>query len=467
MNQYKYLLKNIGFLTLSNFTTKLLSFFLVPLYTNILTTTDYGIYDMLNITVGIMIPIVTLNIQEGMLRFALDRNYDRGAIVTVGIRCLLMGSIITIISIIINGIFGINSVLKTYAIFFFFMFFSQALGGIIPFYVRGIGRIRDLSETSVIASAVTIGLNILFLVGFKWGLIGYFLANIIGSLVQCIWLAIRAHMFQDIHLLKKYPKEAKELLNYSRPLIANGIAWWANNAADRYVITFFCGIAEDGIYSAASKVPSILNIFQTIFNQTWALSVVKDYDPEDKSGFFANTYRVYNCLMTIACSAIIVGDKILAHFLYAKDFYSAWICVPWLTIAILFGAMSGYIGGFFTAIRNSKIQATSTVTGAVTNIILNFIFTPIVGILGAAIATTVCYAEVFIIRFIQLKKYIQLRINITRDIISYVLLIIQSLILLLVEQPILLYGILGGLFFIICLMYIKDIKLVLKNVLCR
>ena len=77
MNRYNYLFKNIGILTLSSFATKLLSFFLVPLYTNILTTTEYGTYDLLNSTIGILLPILTLDIQEAVLRFALDKKKSR------------------------------------------------------------------------------------------------------------------------------------------------------------------------------------------------------------------------------------------------------------------------------------------------------------------------------------------------------------------------------------------------------
>lgn len=73
MNKYKYLFKNIGLLTLSSFATKLLSFFLVPLYTNILTTTEYGTYDLFNTTVGVLLPILTLNVQDAVMRFAMDR----------------------------------------------------------------------------------------------------------------------------------------------------------------------------------------------------------------------------------------------------------------------------------------------------------------------------------------------------------------------------------------------------------
>ena len=72
VNRYRYLLKNIGLLTLSSFATKLLSFFLVPLYTNILSTTEYGTYDLFNTTIGVLLPILTLNIQEAVMRFSID-----------------------------------------------------------------------------------------------------------------------------------------------------------------------------------------------------------------------------------------------------------------------------------------------------------------------------------------------------------------------------------------------------------
>ena len=226
---------------------------------------------------------------------------------------------------------------------------------------------------------------------------------------------------------------------------------------------FFCGLAENGIYSVASKIPSIINIFQTIFNQAWTLSAVKDFDPEDKNGFFTNTYKVYNCMMVIACSAIIVFDKFLAGLLYAKDFFIAWKYVPWLTIAILFGAMSGYIGGLFAAVKDSKIFAKSTVYGAVTNIVLNLIFTPVIGALGAAIATTVSYLEVWLFRYWHSKKYIHIKINLARDIFSYVLLIIQSIVLLFDFSNILLYSIELILFLSILLLYLKDIIMLLNK----
>ena len=168
-------------------------------------------------------------------------------------------------------------------------------------------------------------------------------------------------------------------------------------------------------------------------------------------------------MMVIVCSAIIVSDKFLAKFLYAKDFYIAWKYVPWLTIAILFGAMSGYLGGLFAAVKDSKIFARSTVYGAITNMALNLAFTPFMGPLGAAIATTVSYLEVWAFRYWHSKRYVKIRINLFRDLLSYLLLVAQSVLLLVELQNTILYALEILIFSIIVLLYLKDILLLLSK----
>ena len=99
MGKYKYLFKNIGLLALSNFATKLISFFLVPLYTAMLSTGQYGTYDLFNTTVGVLIPILTLNILEAVLRFGMDKGYDKDAIITLSAKWLGIGSLLIVVFI--------------------------------------------------------------------------------------------------------------------------------------------------------------------------------------------------------------------------------------------------------------------------------------------------------------------------------------------------------------------------------
>lgn len=463
MNKYKYLFKNIGLLTLSNFATKLLSFFLVPLYTSVLTTGQYGTYDLFNTTIGVLIPILTLNILDAVLRFGMDKAYDKDAIVTLGTKWLGISTLFITLILIANHFITVIPILEKYKFYFFLMFFTQAFSGIITSYARGTDHVASLSVSSVIASAVTILANIIFLIPLKMGLPGYFLANIIGPLVQCVYLCARLKVWRNLKLAKDFSSNEKEMFKYSTPLIANSISWWVNNVSDRYIVTWFCGVAANGIYSVSTKIPSILNIFQTIFSQAWTLSVVKDFDSQDTDGFFSKTYSTYNCVMVVACSIIIATDRIMAKFLYANEFYVAWKYVPFLTIAIVFGALSGYVGGFFTAVKDSKKFATSTILGAVLNVILNFISVPIIGTLGAAISTAASYIVVWAVRIIQSREYIKIKINWGRDISSYLVMFIQTEILLLFPESILMYGVQGILILGIVFLYKRELGLFIRK----
>ena len=160
-----------------------------------------------------------------------------------------------------------------------------------------------------------------------------------------------------------------------------------------------------------------------------------------------------------------MGDRILARFIYADNFYVAWKYVPFLTIAVLFNALVGFLGGFFTAVKDSKAYSVASVAGAITNITLNFILIPVIGTMGAALSTAICYIEAWIIRLVQSKKYIHFKINIFRDCISYVLLFLQAILLLCMKESWIMYFIQMLIFSTILILYKNDIKLLLDKAL--
>src|SRR5690606_8220906 len=99
---------------------------------------------------------------------------------------------------------------------------------------------------------------------------------------------------------------SKSMTDYSRPLILNSISWWINNASDRYIVTWMCGVAVNGVYSIAYKIPSIVEVFQSIFLQAWQISAVASFNDNDKEIFFSRIYTTYNLLMVLLCSIIII-----------------------------------------------------------------------------------------------------------------------------------------------------------------
>lgn len=444
MKKYKYLFQNIGLLTISRFGTSILSFLLVPIYTNILSTEEYGTYDLFNTTISLLIPILSLNIMQSVMRFSLENDKDEKEVFSIGFDIFIKGFLFFLFATYFVARLKIFPVLNDYMLYFILLYFFSALQQLLVYYARGKDDIRVVSSNGVITALLMFLLNIFFLVYIELGLSGYFLSYIFSLAFSCIHLLIQTKAYNSIRLNVSNTELRREMLQYSFPLIFNSVAWWINNASDRYVVIFFCGVAINGVYSIAYKIPNILNIFQNIFNQAWTLSAVKEFDSEDENGFFSSLYNKYNCFITIICSLLIIFDRLIAKLLYAKEFYEAWVYVPFLLIAIVFGALSGYAGGIFSAVKDSKEFARSTIVGAIINIVLNIILTNYYGALGAAISTAISFYVVWIIRIIHIKKLIRMKLFLIRDHITYVLLIFQSLALLLIRDNVFfLYSMLG------------------------
>lgn len=455
MNKYKTLTSNIVFLLFSQFCTKLIGYFLVPLYTKYLTTQEYGIYDLSVTTINLLIPILTLNIGESVLRFVLDKENNSRNVLTISTKYLLIGSLLLYFLLLINLHFEIIPGINPFWYYILILFFLSSLNTNVLYYAKGIGKLKVGAISSILGSLVTVALNIYLLTVMKLGLTGYYLATISGIAVQTVVLYFLCSCYKKIRLADLHNLE-KEMKTYSTPLIVNSLAWWVNNSADRYIITGFCGVSDTGIYSVGYKIPSILNVVQSVFNQAWSVSSVTEFDSNDKESFFSNTYGLLNCALTITCSIIILLTKVLARFLYSNDFYAAWKYVPFLTISIVFGSLSGFFGGVFTAVKDTKILAKTTFVGAVINILFNIVLIKIMGPLGASISTALSFFVVWLIRLLYINKYISLKIAIVKDVISYSILCAQSLLIIFIQSNYS-YLIVSVLLFVIILIYQKTL----------
>lgn len=433
MNKYKYLLKNIGLMTISNFGSKILSFLLVPLYTNVLSTEEYGIYDFYAITVFLLTPILSLNIVEAVLRFSLDSKKDKTKIFTIGFYKCIVAVCICSILIIINMTLNVVDVLNKYPLFFILYFTLSLFSDLILQYARGLERLKDVAIAGIISSITMLCFNVLLLVVFNWKLKGFFIANCLSFFSVIIFLSLRIKIWQSILLKADLKIIKKEMISYSTPMILNSIGWWINNVANKYIVIFLCGVAANGIFSVAYRIPSILVLFQTIFNQAWTVSAVKEFD-KNNSSFYLNIYNAYNMGMVIVCSILILFNKTIAYILFANDFYLAWQYAPFLMLAVVFNSLAVLLGGIFSAAKKSEVYAKTTMIGAIANIVLGLILVFGMGVIGAAIATMIANIIVWLMRLKETKKIIQFDINIKLHIISYIILLIQVVIILFIEK---------------------------------
>lgn len=469
MSKYKDLLKNVGLLTLGNFSCKLLNFFLVPLYTYVLSTKEFGEFELLYSTIIILIPILSLNITSAIIRFLLEKNSSKEDIFSITIRIFIKANLFLFLFMIFNYYFNIIEPINKYLFLFYLFFNSLFLYQCFSSFARGLENIKGVAVSSLLSSVTIIILNLLFLLKFKMGIKGYLYANIIGYFVSSFYLLFKLKLYSFFTLKKINYKLKNNMICYSKPLILNSISWWINSSSDRYIVTWMCGLAANGIYSIGYKIPYMLYFFQSTFSQAWIISAVKANKVVDEKEFYSTIYKYYNILVLLICSILIILTKILSYFLFSKDFYNAWIYVPILLISIFFGGLSDVFEGIFQANKNTRIISFTTFISAIINIILNVILIKIIGVIGAAISTAISYFVVWIIRFIFIQhSEDKLVINIKKDAIAYVFLLLQVILIMYINSKYV-YFLEVIIFILLVVIYIKDIVSILtktKNMKC-
>lgn len=408
MNRSKYLLKNMGILTISNFSSKILVFLLVPLYTTVLSTAEYGAYDLAVSTATLFYPVLTLNIVDAVMRFLMDKDYDKKSIAGIGLKFLSISIILFAFGMYILNVTKLWPDVNGLEIYIFLYYFFYVLNQFLIQFAKGLEQVKEMGIAGVVSTLVMLLTNILFLLVFKCGLSGFFWANILAQGISALYIAIRIQILSYIEFKRVDKVLQKEMLIYSIPLIASVIGWWVNSTADKYVVSFILGVSANGLLSVSYKIPQILNTIQSIFIQAWQISAIKEYGDNNTARFYGNTFTIINLLMCIVCSWLIFLTRPLAHFLYSKDFYVAWRYVPFLLIASVLNSASGMLGPILSAKKKSKAMMWSAVIGASVNIIMNIVLVHFIGIQGATIATVICSYIIYMVRKIAVGKEIKI-----------------------------------------------------------
>ena len=167
-NKYRDLSKNVFLFSLNGFVPKILSFFLIPIYTGYLSTMEYGVSDLILTTVSLLVPIFTLDIQDAVMRFALDKAYDKGNVFSVGFRIVLKGSIIVALGTFIISQFHIAGLRNEYLFFTVVLYVVTASNNVFSLFCRGIDQVKVIAVSSIINSVIMLTSNWVSSSKFTW-----------------------------------------------------------------------------------------------------------------------------------------------------------------------------------------------------------------------------------------------------------------------------------------------------------
>lgn len=453
-NSYKTLLINTITFALGSLGSKLLVLILVPLYTSALSPDEYGKVDLIAQTANILIPLFTLAISEAGFRFSAEteggEHWKR--IYTVCLRIMSTGLLImTVIFPLISRLDYING----FSIILYIYIWTSSFRAVNMNFVRAMGKIKLHSIDGIICTLTMLLLNILFLLKFKWGIVGYLLAIIVSDFISGMFLFIAGRLWKYIALERSDKDLAKKMIKYAAPMMPSTILWIITSVSDHFFVKYFHGDYANGILVVAYKIPMILTALSTIFSNAWNLSAVKESKSDGINDFFTTVFDLFQSFMYVLSAGVLLFIKPITYLWVEHSYFISYKYAPILTVATIFTCLNVFLGSVYSVkYRTDHTLYTSLAAGSI-NVVLNFALIPRFGIYGAAIATFISYFAVFFYRLYDTKKYINYNFSLAKILINTLLLVCMIVLNQLEAQWYIVYSAMTVLFAVVVVLNFK------------
>ena len=421
---------------LSSIIGRLLNYLLVPLYTNIFSTGEYGVVTELYAYLSFLIIVLTYGMETGFFRFW-ESEKGNLKVYSTSLISLFVSSFVFIVLVIVFSK-PIASVLEynnhsEYVIWLGIIIGFDALTAIPFAYLRQQNKALKFALIKLINILIFIGLNLFFLLlcplliknGIKipnWIYssevgVGYiFISNMFASVITLILLipTMKIKFSFDAVIWKK-------MLLYSLPLLIAGLAGMVNETFDRAMLKRLLtdtstAMEQLGIYGANYKVSILMTLFIQTFRYAAEPFFFSQAKEKNAKELYAQVMKYFIIFGLIIFLGVLLYLDIIKYFI-GENFRSGLKVVPILLLANLFLGIFFNLSIWYKLTNKTSWGALLAIFGAVITISFNLWLIPIMGYMGAAWATLICYFAMMVASFLlgnmfYKVKYPLLRIGI-------------------------------------------------------
>ncbi len=387
------LLSNFVVLGFGAVLSKAAVFFMMPLYTAHLSPADFGTADIIINTAVLLLPFVSLSAPEAVFRFVAG-GYDESAVLATGKRFLGIGVLLLALVLPMLSFFD---VLRPYLIYLFCYVIFSVLHSFFAHWLRARGQYGFYAVQQVFCTLATVTLALLLLSVWELGVKGYLMAIFLADALTALMI------FGYFRCVRVAPRTERRgglllpMLRYAVPLIPTATLWWVLAVSDHYVLLYFHGEATTGLYAAAGKLPALLTFAVNVFLEAWHFAAIRERE-ENRARLFERIYGALLPVLVLFVAGLILGSRFLVDAVLAADFSDAALYVPLLSVAALFSALSSFLGSVYVVRLRSGASLLTALIGAVVNVVLDLVWIPSRGAIGAMAATLVSYIVVFLWR---------------------------------------------------------------------
>lgn len=403
--------KHGGMYAIGTILTKAVGFIMLPVYTRVLTTVDYGILEILALSTDVLGMLVGLGVRQAVLRhyYQYESQEERNGVISTA--SLLLIAIFGLAGVIGFALAGpLTSILLGPGQSDHFVklavaaFALAALGDIPGVYLQARQRSQTFVASNMARLVLALSLNILFVVYLRLGVSGIFLSTIIASIVVGGYMATQ--MLRETGMRFIGPR-ARELIMFGAPLMVWQVGSFVLHFSDRYFLRYNRSLAEVGLYALGYKLAMLLGTFVIgPFNGIWSAKSLEiaQREGDGANEILASIMRQYNLALVSVALMLALFSTDVIHLTLGAEFHSADRVVPILVLAVvLFGYRQISQTGAMIA-RRPGLIAWSTTIAACGAVLLNLLLIPPYGAMGAAVATAAAFGIEFLVMLAFAKR---------------------------------------------------------------
>lgn len=385
------------------FLQKGISVITTPIFTRLLSTAEYGKFNVFTSWLGIITLFVSLNLScgvytQGLVKFEDEENVFSSAL--QGLSTILVvgwAVLYFVLRFFWNHLFSLSTVQMLSMLA---MIWATAVFGFWAAAQRVHYQYKMLVFVTLVVSIAKPIVGVFFVIHAEdkvtARILGLAMVELIGY-SALFWIQmVRGKKF----FVGKFWKHA---LLFNIPLIPHYLSQTVLNSADRIMIDRMVGADEAGIYSLAYSISMIMLLFNTSLMQTISPWIYRKIKEEEIGDIAPVAYTTLIAIAIVNILLITFAPEVVAIFAPASYYDAIWV-IPPVAMSVYFMYSYDLFAKFAFYYEKTKFIMTGSVIGAVLNIVLNYIFINRFGYRAAGYTTLVCYAVYSIGHYVFMNK---------------------------------------------------------------
>lgn len=402
---------------LGSILAKILGFVMLPFYTHYLGPRDYGLLEIMDLSISLFGMVLHMGIAPALLRSyaaaptPAEKNKAVSTVFifvgTTGLLTFICG--LAVIRPISNALLpGFPS---KYLLLAFSSFVLSYMAGPFRAYLRAREASARLTMFDTGSTLLVFLLNIYFIAVLKLGILGILLSPVI---VNAAWVVVAAGSLLGVGL--GFSRNLlRQMVHFGLPLIFSNLAAFVLNFADRFFLQHFQSLEVVGLYAVGYKFGFMINVLLVQpFMLMWQARMYVIYANREHASIFGQIFALYSMALTYSALAMALLSPEIIHVMAGPKFAGAGKVIPLISLAYVVCGVGSYLQTGLYLINRTKLIGLISAVSAVVSLALYYVLISRYGMLGAGWATVLSFGTLAAGSYWYSQKYCPLGLELGR-----------------------------------------------------